>query len=106
MSFIVNVPVLSEQITVAAPNVSTAGSLRIIALRLLIFWTPRAKTIVTIAGRPSGIAATAKLTAVINISSGGKPRKTPTTNIKATITRIARPSFFPKTSNFRWSGVP
>ena len=32
--------------------------------------TPSAKTIVTTAGRPSGIAATARLMEIMNISSG------------------------------------
>src|SRR5690606_36507698 len=58
--FWVSVPVLSEQITDAQPKVSTEGSLRTIALRLIIRCTPRARAMVTIAGRPSGIAATAR----------------------------------------------
>ena len=60
--FCVNVPVLSEQITVAQPKVSTDGSLRTMACRLIIRCTPRANAIVTIAGNPSGMAATAKET--------------------------------------------
>ena len=65
--FCVKVPVLSEQITVALPNVSTAGNLFTIAFFFTIFCTPIAKTIVDTATSPSGIAATAKETAVINI---------------------------------------
>ncbi len=70
-------PVLSEQITVAHPKVSTAGSLRIIALRRIILCTPIARAIVTIAGRPSGIAATARLTAEKNMSRNDSPRRIP-----------------------------
>ena len=65
--FCVKVPVLSEQITVALPNVSTAGNFLTIAFLLTIFCTPIANTIVDTATNPSGIAATANDTAVINI---------------------------------------
>ena len=57
--FCVKVPVLSEQITLTAPNVSTEWSLRTIVFALAILWTPIARTIVTTAASPSGIAATA-----------------------------------------------
>ncbi|OQA07638.1 MAG: hypothetical protein BWY65_01808 [Firmicutes bacterium ADurb.Bin373] len=67
ISFCVSVPVLSEQITVEQPRVSTAGSLRITAWRLIIRCTPRASATVTMAGRPSGMAATARLTPARNI---------------------------------------
>ena len=65
-------PVLSEHITDALPSVSTDGRFRTIALCFDIRITPIASIIVTIAGSPSGIAATAKETAVINISNGGR----------------------------------
>jgi len=71
--FCVSVPVLSEHITVALPNVSTAGNLFTIAFFFTIFCTPIASTIVETAAKPSGIAATAKLTAVINIPIGSFP---------------------------------
>ncbi len=64
-----SVPVLSEQITVALPSASTAGSLRIIACFLAITLTPIAKVMVIAAGRPSGIAATARATDDINANS-------------------------------------
>ncbi|MNJ42969.1 hypothetical protein D3C77_379530 [compost metagenome] len=69
--FCVSVPVLSEQMTEAQPSVSTDGSLRTIAFRLIIRCTPNARAIVTIAGRPSGIAATARLTPMKNIAGAG-----------------------------------
>ncbi len=62
-------PVLSEQIIFVLPRVSTAVSLRITALRLDILVTPIERTIVTSAAKPSGMAATAKDTAIINVSS-------------------------------------
>ena len=58
--FSVNVPVLSDAMMSVAPNVSTAGNLRITAFRLAMTCVPGAKMIVTIAGNPSGIAATAR----------------------------------------------
>ena len=43
---------------------------------------PRARAIVTTAGRPSGMAATARLTAVRNMTSTGSPRAIPLTKTK------------------------
>ncbi|KKC30302.1 hypothetical protein CDSM653_00781 [Caldanaerobacter subterraneus subsp. pacificus DSM 12653] len=60
--FSVKVPVLSVQITFVQPRVSTAGSFLIKAFLLSILCTPIAREIVTTAGSPSGIAATARLT--------------------------------------------
>ena len=57
-------PVLSEQIVVTEPSVSTAYRRRMSALLASIRWAPRARVMVTTAGRLSGIAATARLTAV------------------------------------------
>ena len=56
-------PVLSEQITSQQPSVSTEGRLRIMARLSDIFFTPMASTMVTVAGKPSGMAATAMATA-------------------------------------------
>ena len=50
--FCVSVPVLSEQITLAPPSVSTAGNRLIIARLVAIRLTPIAKTMVTITGKP------------------------------------------------------
>ena len=70
MRFSVSVPVLSEQITEALPSVSTAGNRRMIARRAAMRRIPTASTIVTTAGSPSGMAATARLIESRNISSG------------------------------------
>jgi len=61
----VRVPVLSEQITVVQPRVSTLGRDLTIALFLAICLVPRARHVVMTAGRPSGIAATARATAIL-----------------------------------------
>ena len=55
------------------PSVSTVGIFLTIALRLAIRVTPSARVTVTTMGRPSGMAATAKLTPILNISSKGLP---------------------------------
>lgn len=47
---------MSEQMTEAQPRVSTAGRRLMMALRLAIRPTPMARTMVTMAGRPSGMA--------------------------------------------------
>ena len=103
--FSVSVPVLSEQITLLLPNVSTAGSFLIIAFLFAIFVTAMERIIVTIAGKPSGIAATAKPTDVINISTTDIFFITPITKIKAQITTQAIPSTLPTSLNFFWIGV-
>ena len=85
--FWVSVPVLSEQITCVQPSVSTAVSFRITAFRFDILVTPMESTIVTTAASPSGIAATARLTATIKVFKmfcGVTPSfKMPTTKITA-----------------------
>ena len=100
MLFSVSVPVLSEHITLLLPSVSTAGNFLIIAFFFAIFVTAIESIIVTIAGKPSGIAATAKPTDVINISVIGIFFIIPITNITAQITKQAIPSTFPTSSNF------
>src|SRR5215211_7709741 len=59
ISFLVRVPVLSEQMTEAEPRVSTDDSFLTMACLAAMRWTPRARTTDSIAGRPSGTAATA-----------------------------------------------
>lgn len=59
---VVIVPVLSVQMTVVHPRVSTDVSDRTIAFLAAIFLVPNARHVVTTAGRPSGIAATVIIT--------------------------------------------
>ncbi len=77
IAFWVRVPVLSEQITVVQPRVSTAGNFLIIAFLFIIRCTPKAKATVTMAGNPSGIAATAKLIPAMHINNKGSPFSIP-----------------------------
>jgi hypothetical protein len=62
--FVVKVPVLSAQITFVQPRTSTEGRFLTMAFFLAIFWVPRARQVVITMGNPSGIAATAKATAI------------------------------------------
>ena len=66
---------------------------------------PIASTIVTIAGSPSGIAATARLTEVINIGNGGCLRKSPIPKIMPQIISAPMPSSLPVSPSFFCKGV-
>ncbi|KAF5046034.1 hypothetical protein DSECCO2_475010 [anaerobic digester metagenome] len=79
-----------------APSVSTAGSFLTIVFTLTILVTPSARTIVTTAVSPSGIAATASEMAVMSISTMSLPCKTAIPNIAATITIATIPKTFPR----------
>ena len=57
------------------------------------------------AGNASGIAATAKLTAVRNIRTSGSPRATPTANTMPQIPSAARARYRPNCANRFCSGV-
>ena len=72
---------------------------------LAILVTPIESIIVTIAGSPSGIAATAKPTDVINISIGSIFFITPIINITAHITKQTTPKIFPTSESFFCIGV-
>ena len=69
ISFLVSVPVLSEQMTDVDPSVSTDDSFFTIARRAAIRCTPSASTTDRIAGNPSGTAATAIDTPSSNTST-------------------------------------
>ncbi len=106
ISFFVSVPVLSEQIVVTEPSVSTAGSLRVIARRRAICCTPSASVIVTSAGRPSGTAATAKPIDAEMSSGTVKSWKTrPMITMTTAIARMSTASSLPNRSSWRVSGV-
>lgn len=62
---VVRVPVLSEQMTEVQPRVSTEGRLRTMAFFLAMRRVPSARHVVITAGRPSGMAATARATEVL-----------------------------------------
>ena len=96
---------MSEQITPAHPRVSTAGSFFTMAPRAAIRPTPRASTMVTMAGRPSGMAATASDTAVRNISSIRFPWIKPTPNMTAHTDRHRKDRVREISPIFCWRGV-
>lgn len=62
----VSVPILSEQRRTVQPRLSAEGKEVTIAFFLAMRRVPRARQMVMIAGRPSGMAATAKATAILN----------------------------------------
>ena len=95
------------------PSVSTAGSFLIKALRLAILLTPKAREIVTIAGRPSGMAATARATEARNISITKEVSnrsvvryslRTPTPKTTMQIPIVTKPSHLPNFFSFTCKG--
>ena len=91
--------------TVVLPRVSTAGSLRMMALTSAIRLTPMARVIVTAAGSPSGMALTARATAAMNISRALCPTNHPAKNIAAEAARMTMRSTRLKWAIFFVSGV-
>ena len=77
ISFLVRVPVLSVQITVVQPMVSTAGRRLTMAWRRAMRVVPMASAPVTTAGNDSGTAATARVMPQMSISSQAWPREHP-----------------------------
>ncbi len=90
---------------VTAPRVSTAGNLRMRALRRNMRCAPRASVTVTTAGNPSGTTATATLTAVRNISSGFSFSATPMSMTSPATMTPTSASNFPTLSSRRCKGV-
>ncbi len=106
ISLRVSVPVLSVQMTEVAPSVSTAGSLRITALRPAMRRTPIASVMVITAGRPSGIAPTASATTAISASSQANERaSTAKANNSTEKTKTVAVKRWAKLSIWRSSGV-
>ena len=105
MWFWVRVPVLSEQMVVTEPSVSTEGSRRTSALTATMRRAPSASSTVTTAGSASGMAATARLMAVRAISSGDSPRNTPTAKITMQMAMTPRARRLPKAARRSCSGV-
>ena len=94
------VPVLSVQITVVDPRVSTAGSLLIMAFFLAMAWVPKAKARVTTKGRASGTPATARAMAVIRDSMMGEPRLASSTKTIAATANTRRACLLARCSSF------
>ena len=101
----VSVPVLSVQMMVVPPSVSTAESLRTITFLRASLSIPCASARVATMDKPSGTAATASAMEVSNISRIGLPPTTPTPKMmttKPTVILIRRPL---NASNFFSNGV-
>ena len=81
--------------TDAQPSVSTLVKCLTMALWRAIFCTPMDSIMVTMAGSPSGMAATASETEVRNISANGIPRSRENTRSSAQMTSAAFPSSEP-----------
>jgi hypothetical protein len=105
---------LSEQITVVLPSVSTEGSLRTTARRAAMRCTPMASAMVTMAGRPSGMAPTASVMAKMTDSrSAGRnatpvsamARQVPTTSMMAAMTTMPMVMYLPMLCRALVSGV-
>ena len=86
----VSVPVLSEQIADVEPSVSTDRNRLMIAPLAASACVPNDSIVVTTAGSPVGIAATAKLIPIRNSSSKPSPRASPMmiTSTRAAAARI------------------
>ena len=100
-----SLPVLSEQMYVTEPCVSTAGNLRISALFFANFLAPKANAIATNASTVSGIAATAREIEVIDIIITDAPRNRPIKNMIVQIMNITINNRLPKVANLFYNGV-
>ncbi len=105
ISFFVSVPVLSVQMTVVDPSVSTVGSLRTSAWRFTMRCTPTASEIVTTAGSASGTTATASAMPKMTSSTTFSPRARPSATMNAMMQTAASASMWPILSRFFCSGV-
>ena len=96
----VKVAVLSLQITEVLPNVSAEANFLTNPFFFNILCIPRAKITVIATGNPSGIAATATATAVVNISINFPPVIIPSIKIPIQIILIIIPTILEKAANF------
>jgi hypothetical protein len=85
MRFWVSVPVLSVQITVVEPNVSTDDKCRIRTFRFAMRWLASTSASVSVGSRPSGTMATMMPMAKTNAFQNGTPAKRPTTKKRSPI---------------------
>ena len=107
------VPVLSVQITVVDPKVSTAFILRIMALCRAMLRIPIASVVTRIIGNPSGTIATKIAIATRNWNFASFHKSPPSTysrinpieTINAATIRAMKPRNLPKDSNLCSNGV-
>mmetsp|Transcript_14962 Transcript_14962/g.21400 ORF Transcript_14962/g.21400 Transcript_14962/m.21400 type:complete len:259 (-) Transcript_14962:518-1294(-) len=67
--------------------------------------TPSARVTVTQMGNPSGMAATARLTATVTVFKKGLPRHHPSNAMSAIMIPLSPANIFPNSSIFVWSGL-
>jgi len=101
----VSVPVLSVQIVVTEPSVSTARSRLTSPLRLKILRMPRTRIMVTAISSPSGTAATARMIAVRSVSRKVPPVARPAIKITTVNPATIRVSVEENALSRTWSGV-
>ena len=101
----VSVPVLSVHMHVQPPSVSTALSLRITTFLRLMRVTPKAIIMVTTAGSPSGMAATAMATEVMNERSISPRASAEKIKITAATATTNAEIILPSLSKLRSRGV-
>ncbi len=91
--------------TVVQPRVSAAGNRFTIAFLRAIAVTPMARAIVTTAGSPSGIAATARETDPLKATDRSYPNHNARIKLRAVIKSITITRILVKSFNFTVSGV-
>ena len=103
--FSVRVPVLSVQMTVVAPRVSTAARSLTRALRFAMRHTPLAMAMVATIGSPSGIEATARAMPVSIIRKISRPPAMPIAPTSAATPRLTHISQRPSSLSLFSMGV-
>ncbi len=101
----VKVPVLSVQMLVTDPSVSTAASFFTRPWRFRIFFIPSTCIIVTAISNPSGTAATAKMIEILSISKNSCPLMRPTKKVAIVNPTTILVSVLLKSLILIWNGV-
>ena len=98
-------PVLSVHTTSVHPSVSTLAMRLMMALRRAMRDTPRARVTAVTAGRPSGMVATARATAVSSTSLTDSPRTRPMAATTVTMPPDSQARLRASPSSWRCRGV-
>ena len=96
---------MSEHIIVVLPKVSTEGRFLIMAFSSAILLTLSARAMVTRAGSPSGIAATAIETEARKMNTGSWPARRPPTKVNTARTATVPERYTAKDDIFFCNGV-
>ena len=101
----VKVAVLSVAIIEVLPSVSAEASFLTNPFFFKILCIPKAKITVMATGKPSGMAATATATAIVNISKNVFPVIMPSTKMIRQIPTTTKPIILANLANFFCKGV-